>query len=156
MLRRRVAIGLPSGESVRQIGNSMCKDLGYLKIEITVEKEMKKRLKVEYYTRVRLLLRSKLYDGKVIKAMNSWAVLEIRYTAAIIEWIKKELKAINIKTRKMMAMAGELHQKGNSDRLYLLTKKLRRRMISVEDCVELEGKKKYMMGSKKRLFGVVG
>ena len=67
MLRRRVAIGLPGGESVRQIGNSLCKDLGYLKIEITVEKEMKKRLKVEYYTRVRLLLRSKLYGGKVIK-----------------------------------------------------------------------------------------
>ena len=29
-------------------------------------------------------------------------------------------------------------------------------MIRVEDCVELEGKKKYVMGSKKRLFGVVG
>lgn len=83
-------------------------------------------------------------------------MLEIRYTAAIIEWIKKELKTINIKTRKMMAMAGEFPQKGNSDRLYLLTKKLKRRMIRVEDCVELEGKKKYVMGSKKRLFGVVG
>lgn len=45
----------------------MYKDLGYLEIEIRVEKEMKKRLKVEYYTRVRLLLRSKLYGGKVIK-----------------------------------------------------------------------------------------
>lgn len=62
-----MAVGLPGGENVRQIDNSMYKDLGYLEIEITVEKEMKKRLKVEYYTRVRLLLRSKLYGGKVIK-----------------------------------------------------------------------------------------
>ena len=62
-----MAIGLPGGENVRQIDNSMYKDLGYLEIEIRVEKEMKKRLKVEYYTRVRLLLRSKLYGGKVIK-----------------------------------------------------------------------------------------
>ena len=62
-----MAIGLPGGENVRQIDNSVYKDLGYLEIEITVEKEMKKRLKVEYYTRVRLLLRSKLYGGKVIK-----------------------------------------------------------------------------------------
>ena len=62
-----MAIGLPGGENVRQIDNSMYKDLGYLEIEITVEKEMKKRLKVEYYTRVRLLLRSNLYGGKVIK-----------------------------------------------------------------------------------------
>lgn len=62
-----MAIGLPGGENVRQIDNSMYKDLGYLEIEITVEKKMKKRLKVEYYTRVRLLLRSKLYGGKVIK-----------------------------------------------------------------------------------------
>lgn len=46
-------------------------------------------------------------------------------------------------------MAGEFHQKGHSDWLYLLTKKLRRGMISVEDRVELEGKKKYVMGSKK-------
>ena len=91
MLRRRVAIGLPGGKSVRQIDNSMHKDLGYLEIEITVEKGMKKRLKVEYYTRFRLLLRSKLYGGKMIKEMNSWTVLEIRYTAAIIKWIKKEL-----------------------------------------------------------------
>ena len=62
-----MAFGLPGGENVRQIDNSMYKDLGYLEIEITVEKKMKKRLKVEYYTRVRLLLRSKLYGGKVIK-----------------------------------------------------------------------------------------
>lgn len=62
-----MAIGLPGGENVRQIDNSMYKDLGYLEIEITVEKKMKKRLKVECYTRVRLLLRSNLYGGKVIK-----------------------------------------------------------------------------------------
>ena len=57
----------------------------------------------------------------------------------------------------MMAVTGEFYQKGNSDRLYLLRKKLKRVMISVEDCVEMEEKNlvKYVIGSKKRLFGVI-
>lgn len=46
---------------------------------------MKDRLKGEYYRHVTMLLRSKLYGGNVIKGMNPWAVLMIRYTVGIIE-----------------------------------------------------------------------
>lgn len=57
---------------------------------------MKNRLKGEYYKHVTMLLRSKLYGGNVIKGINPWAVLKIRYTVGIIEQTKKELKAIDI------------------------------------------------------------
>ena len=46
---------------------------------------MKDRLKGEYYRHVTMLLRSKLYGGNVIKGINPWAVLKIRYTVGIIE-----------------------------------------------------------------------
>ena len=83
--KKSVGIGLPGAENIRKLDNSRYKHLGYLETEITMERETKERLKGEYYTRVRMLLWSKLYGGKVIKEMNLWAVLEIRYTAAMIE-----------------------------------------------------------------------
>ena len=54
--------------------------------------------------------------------MNSWAVSVIRYTAGIIDWTKRELKVINVGTRKMMMTVGMFHQKGDVDQLYLMRK----------------------------------
>ena len=118
---------------------------------------MKEKLKSEYYRPVKLLARSKLYGGNAIKGINSWAVLVIRYTAGIIDWTAKELKTIDIRTRKIMTMAGMFHQKGDVDRLYLMRKDGGRGMISKEDCVRMEEKNlaQYIMRSKERLFGVV-
>ena len=105
-----------------------------------LESEMKDKLLAEYFRRVRLLVWSKLYSGNIIKGMNSWVVSVIRYTAEIIDWTKRELKVIDVRTRKMMMTAHMFHQKGNVDRLYLMRKEGGRRMISVEDCVRMEEK----------------
>ena len=120
-----------------------------------LEKEMKAILRKEFFRRVRLLVKSKLYSGNMIKGINSWAVSVIRYTAGIIEWTKKELKDIDIRVRKMMTMAGSFHRKGSVDRLYLPRKEGGRGMISVEDCVCMEEKSlvKYVFVSKESLFG---
>ena len=80
-----------------------------------LESEMKDTLRAEYFRRVRLLVRSKLYGGNVIKGMNSWAVSVIRYTAEIIDWTKRELKAIDVRARKIMTTAGMFHQKSDVD-----------------------------------------
>ena len=80
-----------------------------------LKSEMKDTLRAEYFRRVRLLVRSKLYGGNVIKGMNSWAVSVIRYTAGIIDWTKRELKAIDVRARKIMTTAGTFHQKGDVD-----------------------------------------
>ena len=39
----------------------------------------------EYNKRVRKILKSKLNGGNIIKAINSWAVPVVRYTAGIID-----------------------------------------------------------------------
>ena len=80
-----------------------------------LESEMKDTLRAEYFRRVRSLVRSKLYGGNVIKGMNSWAVSVIRYTAEIIDWTKRELKAIDVRARKIMTTVGMFHQKGDVD-----------------------------------------
>ena len=102
-----------------------------------LESEMKDKLRAEYFRRVRLLVRSKLYVENVIRGMNSWAVSIIRYTAGITDWTKRELKATDVRTRKMITTAGMFHQKGDVDRLYLMRKEGGRGMISVEDCVRM-------------------
>jgi len=148
---------LPDGERIKEIEEGGYKYLGVLEADMILEKEMKTRLRKEFFRRIRLLVRSKLYSGNMIKGMNAWAVSVIRYTAGIIEWTKKELKAIDVRVRKMMTMAGSFHQKGDVDRLYLPRKEGGRGLISVEDCVRMEEKSlgKYVRSSQESLFGAV-
>ena len=70
--------------------------------------------------------------------MNTWAVGIIRYGAGVLDWTKEELKSIDIKTRKLMAMNGSLHPRGNVGRLYLARKEGGRGLISCEKCVNVE------------------
>ena len=102
-------------------------------MEDILEKEMKEKLKSEYFRRVKFLARSKLCGGNAIKEINSWEVSAIRYTAGIIDRTANELNKIDIRTRKIMTMAGMFHQKGDVDYGG-------RGMISVEDCVRMEEK----------------
>ena len=39
--------------------------------------------------------KSKLNGGNIIKAINSWAVPVVRYTARIIDWIQAELENLD-------------------------------------------------------------
>ena len=141
----------------KEIEEGAYKYLGVLESDMILEKEMKQRLKDEFFRRVRLLVRSKLYGGNMVKGINAWAVSVIRYTAGIIEWTKKELKDMDVRVRKLMTMAGTFHQKGDVDRLYLPRKEGGRGLISVEDCVRMEERSliKYVCASKERLFGVL-
>ena len=48
--------------------------------------QVKKKAASEYTKRVRKVLKSKLNGGNTIRAINSWAVPVIRYTAGIVDW----------------------------------------------------------------------
>ena len=51
--------------------------------------------------------------------MNAWTVEINRYGAGVLEWMKEELKTIDIKTRKSMTINESLHWRGNVGRFYL-------------------------------------
>ena len=102
------------------------------------DRKMRDKVKGEYYRRVRLLARSKLYAGNLVSGLNAWAVGVVRYSAGILNWTACELREMDIKTRKILTMNGAFHKKGSVNRLYMKRKSGGRGLISVEDCVRLE------------------
>ena len=99
---------------------------------------MKEKVREEYLRRVKAVAKSYLYSRNLFTAINVWAVSVVRYTAGILDWTQKEIKDLDIKTRKILTMNGVFHKKGNVDRLYLNRDAAGRGLISIEDCVALE------------------
>ena len=91
----------------------------------------------EYIRRLRKVLKSKLNGGNLVRAVNTWAVSLLRYSATFVSWRKSELQAIGRKTRKLFTIYGALHPKSDVDRLYIARKEGGRGLISIDDCVEL-------------------
>ena len=91
-------IEMPSQEKIREI--DVQNGYKYLALEADgiKDKTMKENIKVEYFRRVRKLLKSKLNSKKVITAMNARAVSIIMYSAGIVEWRKDELQSLDRKT----------------------------------------------------------
>ena len=123
-------IELPDGKHMREVNLDGYRYFGGLQFDSIMNREMKEKVKSEYIRRVKKLLRSELNGENVIIGMNVWAV-------GVIE-VLKELKSIDIKTRKLMTMNGGLHPKGNVGRLYLAREKGGRGLVSSEECVNVE------------------
>ena len=61
-------------------------------------------------------------NGQIkIQAINTYALPIISYPAGIITWSKEEIKAPDIKTRKLLGMLGRFHPKSSTPRLYMQT-----------------------------------
>ena len=84
---------------------------------------MKENVEKGYLRRVKLLARSKLYAGNLVRGINAWAIGVVRYSAGIIDWTEVDLKKMDVKTRKTLSMAGAFHTRGSSLRLYTNAKK---------------------------------
>ena len=83
---------------------------------------------------MRKVLKSKLYGGNSIRAINSWAVPVIRYTVGIVDWTQAELEDLDRKTRKLMTANHALHPQSDVDRLYLPRQWWTRTALSKTDC----------------------
>ena len=77
-------IELQNGEEISQIGEEGCKHLGVLEKQ-DICQEMKENIRKKYFKRLRASLKSKLNAKHVSKAINTWVVLTVRYSAGIIE-----------------------------------------------------------------------
>ena len=87
-------------------------------------------------------------------SINSWAVSVVRYSAGVVDWREKELKDIDIKTRKILTINGVFHRKGNVDRLYIKREHGGRGLISIEYCVKMEDNslRRYMFQEPDRFL----
>ena len=131
-------ITLPNLETIGEIEETGYKYLGILEAEDIKHNEMKDKIKKEYLSRVRAVLKSKLNGGNTITAVNTWAVPLIRYSAGIVEWKKEEIQALDRKTRKLFTIHRALHPRSDVDRLYIPREDGGRGMASIEDCITSE------------------
>ena len=86
--------------------------------------EMKEKIRKEYFKRTRKFLETKLCCRNLIKGINNWAVLLIRYSEPFLKWTREELEQIDQRTRKLMIMHKVLHP---GDDIYRLCHKKRRK-----------------------------
>jgi hypothetical protein len=131
-------IRMPDGQMMEDLGSEAYKYLGVLEADKIKMEAMKEKVRANYYCRLRKLLKSSLNGGNVIKAVNTWAVAAVRYTAGILDWTLEELQNMDRKTRKLMTMNRALHPRADVDRLYLPRKSGGRGMMSIEEVVRLE------------------
>ena len=87
LLNDKVIKSLEEGESY--------KCLGVLEADEVMVNEMKDKVKKEYFRRVRKVLETKLKSGNVFKAINTWAVSVVRYSAAFLGWSRLQLEEID-------------------------------------------------------------
>ena len=109
------------------------KYLGVLEADEVIVNEMKDKVKREYNRRVRKVLETELNSGNVFKAINTWLVSAVRYSAAFLGWSGLQLEEIDRRTRKLHNV---FCPKSNVDRLYLSRSEGGRGLIGVQDTVE--------------------
>ena len=150
-------VTLPSGETMKDIDEEGYKYLGVLQNENLMNREMKDKVRDEYFRRVKLLAKSKLYARNLIAGINAWAIGVVRYSAGIIDWTKLDLKGMDVKTRKILTMHGVFKRQSGVGRLYLKRKEGGRGLISVSDCVACEKRNlsEYVGSSSEWMLKVV-
>ena len=80
---------------------------------------MKNKIQKEYLRRTRKLLETKLNRRNLIKGINIWAVLLVRYSGPFLKWTRDELRQMDQRTRKLMTMHKALHPRDDVDILYV-------------------------------------
>ena len=97
---------------------------------------MKNKIQKEYLRRTRKLLETKLSSRNLIKRINTWAALFVRYSGPFLKWTRDELRQMDQRTRKLMTMHKALHSRDDVDRLYVPRKEGGRELASIEDSVD--------------------
>ena len=137
-LSKAEGLRLLSGNMIAAVNEGGYRYLGITELDKVKEKEMKLQFRAEYMRRLKLIMKSKLHGRNKLKAINTWAVLLLRYGTGIIEWTKEDLQKMDRKTRKVMTMNKEFHPKSDTARLYVSRKRCGRGLISCEECVRTE------------------
>ena len=119
--------------------------------------EMKRKVKGVYQKRVILLMMTHLNGKYLFRALNTWAISVIRYSAAFLDWTKEETKELDRWTRKQLIAGRALHSQSNMMRIYIKRRYGGRGLISVEECcaAELRSIDFYLVNSEEEILKVV-
>ena len=113
-------------KKIRTLGEKETyKYLEILEADTMKQVKMKENMKKEYLGRTGKLLEIKLYRRNLIKEINTWADLLVRYSGQFLKWTREELKQMEQRIRKLTTMHKGLHPREDVDRLCV--KKRRRK-----------------------------
>ena len=127
---------LPNHDKIRTLGEKETyKYLGILEADTIKQVEMKDKIQKEYLRITRKLLETKLSCRNLIKGINSWAVLFVRYSEPFRKRTGNELKQMDQRTWKLMNMHKALHPRDDVDRLYVSRKEGGGGLANIEDSV---------------------
>ena len=139
---------LQNQNKIRTLGEKETyKYLGILDADIIKQRDMKDKIKKEYYRGTRKLLETKLSCRNLIKGINTWAVPLVRYSGPFLKWTRDERKQMDQRSSKLMSMHKALHPRDDVDRLYVSRKEGGRGLASSEDSVDASTQ------LKSRLYG---
>ena len=110
------------------------------------EKENSKYLEIrEIYTIKQAVMKggkkktnieTKLCDRNLIKGLNTWVILLVRYSGLFLKWTRDELRQMEQRSRKLVSMEMTLRARHVSDRFYV-SRKGGRGLPNNEDCVDV-------------------
>ena len=99
---KSVGIELPDGKVIMSLQEG--ESLGILEAGEFLEQKMKLNVSTEYIRRLRKVLNSKLNGENLVPGIKTWVEPLLRYSAAFLSWRKRELQAIDRKTRKLFTI----------------------------------------------------
>ena len=88
---------------------------------------MKEKVSKEYYSRVRLVLKSELNAANRFEAINTLAAPVVTYSFNILNWKMSKIKRLDTKTRKLLTIHRMHHPKADVNRIYLPKRNWRKR-----------------------------
>ena len=95
-------IKLPEDKVIRSVrDDEEYKYLGILQAAQIKQPKKNEKIENEYKRRVRKILETKLSGQNVIKAINTWAIALLIYSAAFLDWTKDEKQQLD-RTRKLL------------------------------------------------------
>lgn len=132
-IRKSNNITLNNGDEIKSLNiTGYYKYLGIREAQ-TTDKDAKLKIKKEYFTRLKMIMKSELTSKHTIDAINSYAVPVISYGFQILDWTITDLETIDRDTRKMLQNYHLMHIQSNVGRLYIPRKDGGRGLISVTD-----------------------
>ena len=124
-------ITLNCGENLKSLENGQqYRYLGFNERE-TIDKTTKKAIKIEYFKRVKMILKSELNSQNSINAINMYAVPTITYGIPILDWTITELEVFDRETRKLLQQYNFMIIQSDVTWLYIPRRKGSRGLINI-------------------------
>ncbi|XP_044756916.1 uncharacterized protein LOC123315325 [Coccinella septempunctata] len=119
--------------AIPQLGNhESYKYLGVRQALDIKTAEMKNHFKEKIYSRVNMLLKSKLNSRSLFNAINTWAIPVMTFSFGILTWSATDLRGMDTAIRTMLTKFGMHHPHSSIIRLYLPRHQGGRGLVNLE------------------------